>query len=52
MTDPHEVNEPADQDAEPTMAAPPEDRPDGADPALDRAGSAERPDVAGADGEA
>jgi hypothetical protein len=42
MTDPHEANEPADQDAEPTMAAPPEDRPDGA-------GSADSPDVADAD---
>jgi hypothetical protein len=50
MTDPHEANEPADQDAEPTMTAPPEDRPDAAGSVLDRAGSADSPDVPDAEG--
>jgi hypothetical protein len=42
------VDEP-DQDAEPTMTAPPEDRPDAGASALDRDGRADDADAADAD---
>jgi hypothetical protein len=47
---PDPAAEEPDQDAEPTMTAPPEDRPDAAGSALHGEGTADSPDAADADG--
>jgi hypothetical protein len=48
MTDPRDTDGP-DQDAEPTMTAPPEDRPDAGASALEPDGRADDPDAVDAD---
>ena len=50
MTEPRvNEDEPYDQDAEPTMTAPPEDRPDAAASALGQGGRDDNPDVVDTD---
>ncbi|MBP2371778.1 hypothetical protein [Pseudonocardia parietis] len=51
MTDPHRDDDGHDQDAEPTMTAPPEDRPDATPSATDREGRDDSPDVVDTDDE-
>jgi hypothetical protein len=51
MTDPVADPDRPDQDAEPTMTAPPELRPDADASVLDPDGRADSPDAADADGE-
>ena len=51
MTDPHRDEDWHDQDSEPTMTAPPEDRPDATPSAIDREGRDDSPDVVDTDDE-